>query len=223
MGAMTTLRNIETSEILMASFKSIGDAARLIGSPQVRSRATLGGNLCNAAPSADMAPILLVHRAEVVVTNGDRERSLPLTDFFRGPGQTNLQSGELLKEIFLPSVKEHTFSTYLKAYRSRMDIALTGVAVLVTLDGAERFCRDIRLALGAVGPTPFLVGGLEDFPGDMRLDDAFVTSIVKLASNQASPIGDLRATADYRRSLVEVLTRRCLLLARQWMLDGARP
>ena len=218
-GAMTTLRQIETSETLMVSFKSIGEAARLIGSPQIRSRATVGGNLCNAAPSADMAPILLAHQAKVVITNGDRERSLPLTAFFRGPGHTDLQPGELLKEIHLSPVVKPTFSTYLKAYRSRMDIALTGVAVSVTLGGTAGPCRSLRLALGAVGPTPFLVGGLDDVGSE--LDEAVVTRIARHARQQARPISDLRATEDYRRTLVEVLTRRALLGAREWILSGA--
>jgi CO/xanthine dehydrogenase FAD-binding subunit len=222
-GAMMTLRQIETLQAFVASHRSVSKAACRVGSPQIRSRATIGGNLSNAAPSADMAPVLLAHEATAVIANGEQERSLPLKEFFNGPGQTDLKTGEILKEILLPPPKQVSFATYLKATRSRMDIALAGVAVCVALDQDRRLCSGLRLALGAVAPTPFLVEGAEEMAMGSMLDDRLVNAIAHLAKGQARPLSDIRASADYRRTLVEVLTRRALRLARQWILDGARP
>jgi aerobic carbon-monoxide dehydrogenase medium subunit len=221
-GTMMTLRQIEKSQAFAASHRSVSEAACWVGSPQIRSRATIGGNLSNAAPSADMAPVLLAYEATAVITNGEQERSVPLKMFFKGPGQSDLKPGEILKEILLPPPKQVSFATYLKANRSRMDIALVGVAVSVSVDPSTRSCSELRLALGAVAPTPFLVEGVEDKAIGSMLDDRLVNGIAYLAKEQARPISDLRATADYRRTLVEVLTRRALRLAQQWIADGAR-
>ena len=221
-GAMTPLRAIETSEEILKRCRAVSEAASWIGSVQVRSRATLGGNLCNAAPSADMAPILIGCGATTILSDGQTDRSIPLEDFFTGPGQTALRDGELMKEVHIPSPPRSSFGTYLKAYRSSMDIAVAGVGLLVIFESKSGVCRDLRLVLGAVAPTPMRARKSEGTATGQRLDDELIEKVSQMASEEARPISDVRSTASYRRTLVAVLTRKTLLAARSWAEKGGR-
>ncbi|MFZ0449098.1 MAG: xanthine dehydrogenase family protein subunit M [Desulfatiglandaceae bacterium] len=218
-GAMTTFSTIVGHRGIMRSFPAIAEAAQQIGSAQVRNRATIGGNLCNGAPSADMVPALLVHGASLVITSENKDRTMPLQDFFKGPGQTHLETGEILKEIYLP-ISQPCFSTYLKAYRSKMDIALVGVGLFLGFKPGRRNCSKIRIALGAVAPTPLLLNNLEEIISGSGLDDITIDKIVHYVSGQASPITDVRTTASYRYELIRVLTQRALLAARKSYNQG---
>ena len=219
-GAMTPLSAIETSKEILQKYPAVAEAATWIGSVQVRNRATLGGNLCNAAPSADMAPILIACGATTVLSNGQRERSILLEDFFTGPGETVLESGELMKEVYLPPPSSSSFGIYLKAYRSKMDIALVGVGILAVFKPGRETCQDLKLVLGAVAPTPIRAKGSERMMVDHTLDDELIMKVSQTASEEARPISDVRSTTDYRRTLVRVLTRRALLAARSWVQKG---
>ena len=137
---------------------------------QVRSRATVGGNLCNAAPSADMAPILLACDAAAVITDGRAERTVPLEDFFTGPGQTVLKPGELLKAIAVPPLPEAGFAKYFKSFRSAMDCCTVGVAAFAAFTPGTREVRDARVALGAVAPTPIRARAAERLLIGQELD-----------------------------------------------------
>lgn len=219
-GAMTPLGVIETSKEILKGWPAVAEATSRIGSAQVRSRATLGGNLCNAAPSADTAPILIAYGATAVLGRGKTERSILLEDFFTGPGETELNPGELLKAVYVPPPPPRSFGTYLKASRSGMDLAVVGIGILVVFEPKGEVCRDLRLVLGAVAPTPMRARESEQMVTGRRLDDELIERVGHMASEETRPISDVRSTARYRRKLVNVLTRRALLGARSWAKGG---
>lgn len=232
-GAATPLGAVEYSPLVRVGFPAIAVAAAWIGSVQVRSRATVGGNLCNASPAADMAPILIAYGATATITDGRAERTLPLEDFFTGPGRTVLLPGELLKTISVPPPLSGSFGIYKKGYRSAMDIATVGVGILAVFappptrggsgtPAAEPTVRSIRLVLGAVGPTPFRALAAEEVLAGQKLDDSLIAQASRTAAEEARPITDKRASAEYRTTLVEVLTRRALLAAHSWTERGGQ-
>jgi CO/xanthine dehydrogenase FAD-binding subunit len=224
LGAATPLAAVENSPEVRERFPALAAAASWIGSVQVRTRATVGGNLCNAAPSADMAPILIAYGALATITNGRAERMLALEDFFTAPGQTVLKPGELLKAVTVPPAPAGSFGKYLKAFRSAMDLATVGVAALVVFaPGAApeaTVVRDARLVLGAVAPTPMRAREAERMLTGQRLDEELIARASRKAAEEARPITDVRAPAEYRTTLVEVLSRRALLAAYSWAGKG---
>jgi aerobic carbon-monoxide dehydrogenase medium subunit len=224
LGAATPLAAVENSPEVKERFPAVAEAASWIGSVQVRTRATVGGNLCNAAPSADMAPVLIAYGALATITDGRAERTLPLEEFFSGPGQTVLKPGEMLKTIAVPPAPARSFGKYLKAFRSAMDLATVGVAALVVFaPGAARgatFVQDARLVLGAVAPTPMRARQAERMLTGQRLDEGLIARASRKAAEEARPITDVRAPAEYRTTLVEVLSRRALLAAYSWAGKG---
>ena len=207
-GALTTIKQIETSLLIREKFPPLAQAAKVLGSVQVRNRATIGGNLCNAAPSAETAPTLLVLNTNVKVAGSKGERTLPLEQFFLGPGLTVLQN-EILTEIMVPSLSANIRGVYLKIGRRRaVDLALVGVAVAVAMDGNK--WKDVRIALGAVAPTPIRARRAEKLLEGKRTDAALMQEAGQIASEEASPISDVRASAWYRKELVKVLVQRAL-------------
>jgi carbon-monoxide dehydrogenase medium subunit len=172
--------------------------------------ATVGGNICNASPSADSVPPLLALGAEIVLANAQGERTVPLNEFFLGPGETVMQPGELLKEIAIPKPPKGSGSYYLRhTPRAWMDIATVGVAAYISLDKTGKIIKS-RIALGAVAPTPIRAEKAESIlhgqlPVEGSLEEAGMA-----ASQETSPISDVRASADYRKHLVSVLTQRAL-------------
>ena len=219
-GSVTPLAALESSPDVLRAFPGVAEAASFVGSMQVRSRATVGGNLCNAAPSADTAPILLACGATAVITDGRAERSLLLEDFFTGPGQTVLKPGELLKAIVVPPLQSTGFAKYFKSFRSAMDCCTVGVAVYADFAPGSTEVRDVRLALGAVAPTPIRARTAEAMLVGRELDDALIARASAAAAGEAHPIDDLRASAGYRNILVEVLSRRALTAAHAWARKG---
>ncbi len=218
--SMVLLSAIENSPDITGNYPAIAEAAATIGSVQVRNRATLGGNICNAAPSADMLPILIAYGAMAIITNGHAERSVALEDFFTGPGQTLLERGELLKAVAIPPPPSSSFGKYLKAYRSALDLAVVGVGIVAAFDAGQEVCRKLRLVLGAVAPTPIRARKAENLAAGQELDDQLIEKISHMAADEARPITDIRATASYRKTLVSVNTRRVLMAARSWAQKG---
>lgn len=210
-GALTTIRSLETSTQLLQRYPVISQAANQLGSPAIRNLGTLGGNLCNAAPSAETAPALigLSARAKIVGPNG--ERVVPLEEFFIGPGNTILKSGELLIEIQVPVTLPGTRGVYLKhGIRGTMDLAIVGVAVIMTLDPKSEICHDIKVVLGAVAPIPMRARNAEDIIRGKRIDEVLINRCAQAASDEARPICDVRASAEYRKEMVKVFTRRAI-------------
>jgi len=207
-GALATLSEIENSPLIRDRFPMIGDSARQIGTPQVRNVGTLGGNLCNAAPSADMAPPLIGLGAKAKLKGPKGERAVALEHFFTGPGETRLQVGEMLIEIQIPHQPPHTQGVYLKLpARTAIDLAVVGVAVVVTLDTKGANILDTKIVLGAVAPTPIRARQAENVIRGKTISDGLTKEAAQIAGEEAKPISDVRGSASYRKEMVEVLTK----------------
>ncbi|HUT69874.1 MAG TPA: xanthine dehydrogenase family protein subunit M [Desulfatiglandales bacterium] len=210
-GALTTIRAIEKSAEIRENYPAISQAASKLASVAIRNLGTVGGNLCNASPSAEMAPALIGLGANVKIVGPEGEREVVLEDFFTGPGSTVLKKGELLVEIHVPVSLPGTRSVYLKhAVRGAMDLALVGVAVVIVMDPGDGVCQDIRVVLGAVAPTPMRARSAEEVIKGKRMDKSLIEKSAEAASAEASPISDVRASAEYRSQMVKVFTRRAL-------------
>jgi len=209
-GSAVTVGQIAANPQIQQDYTALAMGAGLIGSVQIRNMATVGGNLCNAAPSADTAPPLLVLGAQAVIASSRGERTISLEAFFVGPGQTVLQPGELLKEVIVPRLPDGSGSFYVRhTPRARMDIAVVGVAAAITLN-ADGATIDARLALGAVASVPMRATAAETLLRGHSLSDELLQEVGATAAQEAKPIDDLRASAEYRRHLVNVLTQRAL-------------
>jgi CO/xanthine dehydrogenase FAD-binding subunit len=213
-GALTTIHSVETSSIVREHFGVLRQAAQSMASVQIRNRGTIVGNICNAAPSADMAPALLVLEAKVKLISGNREKMVPLEEFFTGPGKTILIDGEIVKEIQVPGMPAKSRAVYIKLEpRHSMDLAVVGVAVLIMLNGDT--CKDIKIALGAVSPTPMRAIKAENTLRGQNLTDEIIEKASQIASEESQPIDDQRASAEYRRDMVKVLTMRAINTLRE--------
>lgn len=211
LGALVTHDQLGKSASLRNEREILSEAAWKVGSPQIRQRGTLGGNLCNASPSADTAPALLALGAEITLAGPEGERRLPLESFFLGPGSTALRTDELLKEVFIPPTPPNTRGTYLKLGRRKsLDLALVSVAVLLTLSEDGGICRRARVALGGVAPTPLRAKDTEQVLEGANLDEIKIREAAKSASGECRPITDLRASTEYRQEMVRVLTKRAI-------------
>jgi carbon-monoxide dehydrogenase medium subunit len=208
--AATLMDEIVSSSLVQRRYRIIAEAAAAVGSIQTRNRATLGGNLCNASPAADTAPALIALGARARIAGSRREREVALEEFFLAPGKTCLQSDELLKEIFIPSPAGKFSASFQRCTRTAMDIALVNCAVFLSLAPKGAVISDIRIALGAVAPTPVRARPAEDLLRGKNPDKDAIEEAAALAAAGASPIDDVRSSANYRRAMVRVLTRRAI-------------
>lgn len=209
-GAGVTMAELAASPIVRERYPALAEGAGIVGSIQTMNMATVGGNVCNAAPSADTAPPLLACEAQARIAGPGGERTLPLEEFFRGPGQTALAPGELLVELALPPPAPRTGGVYRRhTPRRQMDIAVVGVAALLTLDEGDTV-RRARIALGAVAPTPLRARQAEALLEGQRASDELFARAAEAAAGEARPISDVRGSAEFRRHLVRVMTERCL-------------
>jgi aerobic carbon-monoxide dehydrogenase medium subunit len=212
-GSLTTIRTLETSPAACRKVPLLAQAAARLGSVQVRNRATIGGNLCNAAPSAETAPALLALDARAEIYGRKGLRVVDLRDFFLGPGSTILEEGEILASLKIPLSETTKGAVYYKVTtRKAMDIAFVGVAVLLEIDKDDRITK-ARIALGAVSPTPVRVPSAENVLEGGTLDAALIRESAELAAQACRPISDLRASAGYRREMVNQLCRKGLDVA----------
>jgi len=193
----------------------LSDAVSQTASVQIRNVATLGGNLCNAAPSADSAPALLVLDAELEILGPDGPRAVSIHEFFRGPGLTSMRPEEILTAIRIPAPAPECRAVFLKKRRVKMDLAIANVALLLEL-ADDATCRRARVAAGAVAPVPLRLEKVETLLLGQRITPAVITRAAEMARQTIAPISDMRAGADYRRHLTGVLLARALesLLAR---------
>ncbi len=208
--AVPCYRVYEHAEIAKA-YPGLIDAVSLIGGIQTQSRASVGGNLCNASPAADTIPALIAHGAVGVVAGPKGTREVPVEQFCTAPGRTVLGRGELLVSLRLPAPPPRFGAAYLRFIpRNEMDIAVVGAGVAVTLDESRARCTAARIALAAVAPTPLLVPEAAAALTGVPLSDARIEKAAEAARAAARPISDMRGAADYRRHLVGVLVRRAL-------------
>ena len=209
-GALASIRSVATSGIVKEKYPMLSQAAGRIASIQVQNRGTLAGNLCNGLPSADAAPSLLCLGAQLLCVRKKGERRIKMEDFHEGPGETILNADELLQEIQLPPLPKNSQGVYIKlSPRSRMDLAVVGVATLIVSENGRM--SDVRIGLGAVAPRPMRAEGAEALPsGEAADDDEAIDKAARMASKESRPISDHRASAEYRRIMVKVLVRRAI-------------
>ena len=204
-GALATIRSLEMSAEIQERHPVVSQAAGLLGSMAIRNVGTIGGNLCNASPCAETAPSLIGLGARVKLMGSHGERTVALEEFFTGPGETVLQTGELMVEIQVPPMPSHTKSVYLKhTTRGTANPAIVGVAVIAAMDGKK--CIEAKLVLGAVAPTPIRAKKAEEILRGEEMDDALIEKAAQAASDESSSISDVRASADYRKDMVKVFT-----------------
>lgn len=220
-GALVTIRTLELHPAVRRRYPALAAAAASFAGVQVRNLATVGGNICNASPSGDTIPALLVFGAECRAVGPNGERGVPLDQFFTGPGRTVLQHGELLTEVRLPPPPRNTGSHYIKhSPRGAMDIATVGVASMVSLDGRSGPCSEVRVALGSVAPTPVRAYAAEDILRGQGIDNQLIQTAAAAAQDGVRPIDDIRGSAVHRREIVGVLTRRTLQQALNSAANG---
>lgn len=203
-GALVTAREIEVSPMAIQHYSSLVQAARELGSIQVRNRATIVGNVCRASPSADTLPPLIADGALVMIEGSSGKRQVALEDFFTGPGKTVLKPGELVTELRVPAPAPRTGKVYIKhGRRKAMELATVGVAV-------TRSEKETRIVLGAVAPTPIRARRAEELLRGKPWNDALIEKAAAAAAAESRPISNVRASAQYRLEMVVVLTRRAL-------------
>ena len=210
-GALALMETLATSPLISDPYGALAQSARVVGSIQTRNRATVGGNLANASPAADTATPLMALGATVESADAGGTREMPVDELFLGPGRTALREGEILIAVRLPALPARSGSAFQRCVRTAMDIAVVNCAAFVRLDGDNPdTVADARIALGAVGPTPLRAASAESCLAGARLDERVVEEAGECAASDARPIDDVRASADYRREMVRVLTRRAI-------------
>jgi len=209
-GALTTVGELLRSEIIQHDLPLLAEVAHHFASVQIRNLATVGGNLCNAAPSADLALPLLALEARLVIRGAGRSREIAIADFFLGVNKTALRRGEILTAITVPRPRTCTGAAHAKlGVRQAMDLAFVGVAAAVQLTPTGK-CKAARIALGAVAPIPMRARKAEAVLEGAIITDEVIAQAAATAAAESRPISDLRASKEYRREMVEVLTRRAL-------------
>jgi CO/xanthine dehydrogenase FAD-binding subunit len=211
-GASITPARLEASEIVGSARPELLDAVGVFGTPQVRNRATIGGNLCSAASCGDLAPLLVALRGRAVVAGPEERRELPLEEFFGDHRRTVLERGEILIEVVVPAKSPGEGAAYrVFGLRAANYITVAGVAAFVQLE--KGVCKQARIALGAVAPTPVLVPAAAERLVGSPLDETVIAKAAQAAREAAAPISDVRGSAEHRRELVEALCVRALRAA----------
>jgi len=207
LGAAVCCARITEDAVLKQNYPGLVEAAGLIGSDQIQSRCSLGGNLCNGSPAADTTPALIALSAQCVIASPRGTRTAPVEQIVTSPGRTVLQPDEILVEFRIAAPKGHSSDCYQRFIpRNEMDIAVVGVGVAVTVDGGKFTAA--RISLGAVAATPLLAQAAGDSLVGKPVNDESIAAAAVLAQQIATPITDMRGTAEYRTHLVGVLTRR---------------
>jgi carbon-monoxide dehydrogenase medium subunit len=214
LGAAVPCHRIYDNKAVARAYPGLIDAASLIGGIQIQGRASIGGNLCNASPAADSIPALIVHSATCTIAGPKGRRDLPVENFCVAPGRSVLQNGEFLVHMHMPAPKPGFGAAYLRFIpRNEMDIAVVGVGASVMLDASRTKFVSARIALGAVAPTPLFVSEAGAALAGQPVSNAAIENTARIAQGAARPITDMRGTAEYRKHLVAVLTRRVLAQA----------
>jgi carbon-monoxide dehydrogenase medium subunit len=210
-GARSTHDELMNDAVLQEKYLSVCEAAHTMAAYQIRNIGTIGGNLVNAVPSADLPPILIALDAQARIVGAGSERTIPLEDFFVGPCVTVLENGDILTEIIIPD-QPTTGSNYIKSELRRAGaLAVVGVASSVTV--SDDTFRDVRIVLGAVAPTPIRARQAESVLRGKKISQELIDEAGKVAAAESKPISDIRGSIEYRRNLVDVLTRRSLKAA----------
>ena len=221
-GALSTISAIQASSEIQEIQPVLAQAAGTLGAPSIRNLATIGGNIGRASPASDMSPALIVAEARVTINGPAGERELEMKEVFAGPGKTTLSAGEIITSFFIPNQAPRSGAVYLKLGRriSAGDCALVGVSALVTLDGNDTEAKDVRIALSSVGPVPLRAKDTEKVLLSGPLTEERMREAGKAASEEATPITDMRCSASYRKEMIKVLTFRSVKKALQIAQGG---
>lgn len=208
-GATARLSEVASHPDILNHYPALAHAVQVMANVEIRNMGTVAGNLCNAAPSADTAPPLMSMGAEVVLASLKGERRLPLDQFFKGPGLTRMEHGEIMTSIHVPPPRPKSGASYMRiSGRCGVDIAAVGVGVMATFNG--KGCKEARIVLGAVAPVPMRATKTEDLLKGRHWTQDLIETGGDLAAEEAKPISDVRASAEWRRKMVAVLTTRTL-------------
>ncbi|MCH8837557.1 MAG: xanthine dehydrogenase family protein subunit M [Candidatus Marinimicrobia bacterium] len=208
-GALTREAELDRSDLIKSKYPIIHDTAHVIADPQVRNLATIGGNLAHGDPANDHPATMVALGAEVVVFGPNGSRTIGIDDFFLGPLATALKANEILTEIRIPVPPANSGGAYIKFERKVGDFAIAAVAATVTLDGSGK-CVKAGIGLTNVGPTPVRAKAAEEALIGNPLTDDNIATAGRLASEASQPVGDQRGSEEYKRAVVEVLTKRAL-------------
>lgn len=213
-GAGVTAAALSRHELLRDRFEPLALAAGRLGAPMIRNRATIGGNLVNGRPAADLPPACMVLDAALKLKSVSGERDVPVHEFFRGPGETVIEPHELLVSINMETPKPWSGGAYIKlGARKTLEISMVNVAVMLTLQSADGPIADARIALGAVAPTPVRAFAAEDLLMGAAPSEELFQRAGEVGVGMCSPITDHRGTMEYRCMMIEVLTKRALGVA----------
>jgi carbon-monoxide dehydrogenase medium subunit len=212
-GSMTSITDLTRNEILRSRYPVLAQAARRLGSAQIRNVATLGGNLCNCSPCADTATPLLVLEARAVLQSPRGSREIPLFEFFKQPGETCMASDEILVQVLIPAFNASrkgsgVRAAFFKKGRVKMDLAVASLSALIQTEGDK--VTKARLAAGSVAPVPLRLTRVEELLEGKSLSGKLIADAARQAEESVAPIDDIRSTAEYRRHMVGVFTRRAL-------------
>jgi carbon-monoxide dehydrogenase medium subunit len=211
-GAAVPCYRLTAHAAVQTHYPALVEVASWIGGTQIQGRASLGGNLCNSAPSADSIPLLIALGATALVAGPSGRRTIPVEEFCTAPGRNQLAPGELLVSLHIPAPAPHSGASYLRFIpRNEMDIAVVGAGASVTL--TDGVITAARIALSSVAPTPLFVPAAGEALLNQAPTPAALEAAAQIAQEAASPISDMRGTAAYRRHLCAVMARRALELA----------
>lgn len=211
LGAAVSCREIYKYPQIIQHFPALVESARLIGGIQIQGRASVGGNLCNAAPSADTIPSLIAYEAIACVASATGRRSIPVEEVCVAPGKTSLAPGEILVNLKMTLPAKNSGAMFLRFIpRNEMDIAVVNAAVFVELDASGRTFKSLRIAIGAVAPVPLLVKAATERLVGQPVSDALIAEAARICTDAARPIADMRGTIEHRKQLVKVLVTRAL-------------
>jgi CO/xanthine dehydrogenase FAD-binding subunit len=223
LGALVTHRAIERCAVFHGRLRALVEGAEVVGGHQVRNVGTVGGNVVNASPAADVVPVLLTFDAAVDCVGADGERTVALEQFLVGPGQTARRIGELVTAVHFASPPGRYATAFVKAGRRRgMEISVVCVAARLTLDAAGERCEEARIAIGAVAPTTWRARDAERVLEGQAVTPALLREAGRAAAAACRPISDVRASARYRRVLVETLVPRALARCVERIMGNAR-
>jgi carbon-monoxide dehydrogenase medium subunit len=214
LGAAVACYRLYDNPQVVAAYPALADSARIIGGWQIQSRASIGGNLCNSSPAADSIPSLIVYDVRCHLAGPQGRRSVPVAEFCTGPGKNVLARGEILVTLGFPPPSANSGAAYLRFIpRNEMDIAVVGAASWVQLDKQGAAIEKARVALAAVAPTPLALTSVGQWLAGKPATEETFAAAGKMAGEATRPIADKRGTAEYRRHLAGVLTKRTLAIA----------
>lgn len=209
-GACLTAAELTESKEIRETLPALSRGAESLGSPLIRNLATIGGNLISARPAADLPPALIAYGAKVALKNSSGERLVSLEDLFLGPGETLIGPNEILTEIHVDSPPPSAGAAYIKlGVREALEISLVNVAAFISMD-RDGSIQEARIALGSVAPTPIRATSAEQILTGEKPSETLFSRAGEAASKDSKPIDDFRASAEYKRAMVEVLTQRAL-------------